>query len=144
MSQRYITLNDVNIAICSLITPNMTASSVDSDHTIEPKHAGVYPAGSGLRPSSMLQSDPSNTSHRWCSGIMQDSHSCDPGSIPGRCTFWCYFFVTLQVAHSGNYWQYVLGEIKIINIKTTMSHVSLLLGIRLKITVHQYLGLTVT
>ena len=19
----------------------------------------------------------------WCSGIMQDSHSCDPGSIPG-------------------------------------------------------------
>ena len=22
---------------------------------------------------------------RWCSGIMQDSHSCDPGSIPGRC-----------------------------------------------------------
>ena len=26
---------------------------------------------------------------RWCSGIMQDSHSCDPGSIPGRRTaFW--------------------------------------------------------
>ena len=24
-------------------------------------------------------------SRRWCSGIMQDSHSCDPGSIPGRC-----------------------------------------------------------
>ena len=23
--------------------------------------------------------------HRWCSGIMQDSHSCDSGSIPGRC-----------------------------------------------------------
>jgi hypothetical protein len=21
---------------------------------------------------------------RWCSDIMQDSHSCDPGSIPGR------------------------------------------------------------
>ena len=21
---------------------------------------------------------------RWCSGIMQDSHSCEPGSIPGR------------------------------------------------------------
>ena len=21
---------------------------------------------------------------RWCSGIMQDSHFCDPGSIPGR------------------------------------------------------------
>jgi hypothetical protein len=21
---------------------------------------------------------------RWCSGINQDSHSCDPGSIPGR------------------------------------------------------------
>ena len=25
---------------------------------------------------------------RWCSGIMQDSHSCDPGSIPGRRKFW--------------------------------------------------------
>ena len=24
---------------------------------------------------------------RWCSGIMQDSHSCEPGSIPGRRTF---------------------------------------------------------
>ena len=24
------------------------------------------------------------TWRRWCSGIMQDSHSCDPGSIPGR------------------------------------------------------------
>ena len=23
---------------------------------------------------------------RWCSGIMQDSHSCAPGSIPGRRT----------------------------------------------------------
>ena len=23
---------------------------------------------------------------RWCNGIMQDSHSCDPGSIPGRRT----------------------------------------------------------
>ncbi len=23
---------------------------------------------------------------RWCNGIMRDSHSCDPGSIPGRRT----------------------------------------------------------
>lgn len=23
--------------------------------------------------------------HRWCNGIMRDSHSRDPGSIPGRC-----------------------------------------------------------
>ena len=23
--------------------------------------------------------------HCWCSGIMQDSHSCDSGSIPGQC-----------------------------------------------------------
>ena len=23
---------------------------------------------------------------RWCNGIMQDTHSCDPGSIPGRRT----------------------------------------------------------
>ncbi len=22
--------------------------------------------------------------HCWCSGIMQDSHYCDPGSFPGR------------------------------------------------------------
>ena len=33
---------------------------------------------------------------RWCSGIMQDSHSCDPGSIPGRrSTFKEYFPVTV-------------------------------------------------
>ena len=29
---------------------------------------------------------PSPTARRWCSGIMQDSHSCDPGSILGRRT----------------------------------------------------------
>ncbi|XDV28025.1 hypothetical protein PO909_031437 [Leuciscus waleckii] len=29
---------------------------------------------------------PSLHRRRWCSGIMQDSHSCDPGSIPGRRT----------------------------------------------------------
>ena len=31
---------------------------------------------------------------RWCSGIMQDSHSCDPGSIPGRrrISFFEYIF----------------------------------------------------
>ena len=29
---------------------------------------------------------PSFILRRWCSGIMQDSHSCDPGSIPGRRT----------------------------------------------------------
>ena len=33
---------------------------------------------------------------RWCSGIMQDSHSCDPGSIPGRRIDFCYFVVTLM------------------------------------------------
>ena len=26
----------------------------------------------------------------WCSGIMQDSHSCDPGSIPGQRTVLTY------------------------------------------------------
>ncbi len=31
--------------------------------------------------------------HCWCSGIMQDSHSCDPGSIPGQCTF--FFLISL-------------------------------------------------
>lgn len=24
--------------------------------------------------------------HCWCNGIMEDSHSFDPGSIPGQCT----------------------------------------------------------
>ena len=28
--------------------------------------------------------NPTSNKRRWCSGIMQDSHSCDPGSIPGR------------------------------------------------------------
>ena len=32
---------------------------------------------------------------RWCSGIMQDSHSCDPGSIPGRRNL----FFSLTVFH---------------------------------------------
>ena len=43
---------------------------------------------------------------RWCSGIMQDSHSCDPGSIPGRritfiqnslhlMTFSCFVLINL-------------------------------------------------
>ena len=30
--------------------------------------------------------------HCWCSGIMQDSHSCDPGSIPGQCIVLLFFF----------------------------------------------------
>ena len=34
--------------------------------------------------------------HCWCSGIMQDSHSCDPGSIPGQCNV-TYFVVKLNV-----------------------------------------------
>ena len=29
---------------------------------------------------------------RWCSGIMQDSHSCDLGSILGQCMFCLFFF----------------------------------------------------
>ena len=33
-----------------------------------------------------LDSAPVYPGHRWCSGIMEDSHSFDPGSIPGRCT----------------------------------------------------------
>ncbi|XP_015498864.2 methyltransferase-like 26 isoform X3 [Parus major] len=32
---------------------------------------------------------------RWCSGIMQDSHSCDPGSIPGRRTALFFSFLPL-------------------------------------------------
>ena len=52
----------------------------------------------GSRPSNVLQSWPKlilkicgflnfhsgMSERRWCSGIMQDSHSCDPGSIPGQ------------------------------------------------------------
>jgi hypothetical protein len=35
---------------------------------------------------------------RWCSGIMQDSHSCDPGSIPGRRrTFYCEIAFVIHV-----------------------------------------------
>ena len=34
-----------------------------------------------------LKSCSGMSERRWCSGIMQDSHSCDPGSIPGRRIF---------------------------------------------------------
>ena len=37
--------------------------------------------------------------HEWCSGIIQDSHSCDSGSIPGSCIFcgsWCVFWWHFQ------------------------------------------------
>ena len=33
---------------------------------------------------------------RWCSGIMQDSHSCDPGSIPGRRNYLFYLIISFQ------------------------------------------------
>ena len=40
-----------------------------------------------------LLSTPQNlrTKHCWYSGIMQDSHSCDLGSIPGQCTLLFHF-----------------------------------------------------
>ena len=34
--------------------------------------------------------------HRWCNGIMRDSHSRDPGSIPGRCTFFPNYNLILK------------------------------------------------
>jgi hypothetical protein len=34
--------------------------------------------------------------HCWCSGIMQDSHSCDPGSIPGQCKFFLLWHFLVQ------------------------------------------------
>ena len=37
--------------------------------------------------------------HCWCSGIMQDSHSCDPGSIPGQCTVLFLFQFCLPFPH---------------------------------------------
>ncbi len=45
--------------------------------------------GPGFNPRH-LQFD----TRRWCSGIMQDSHSCDPGSIPGRRT--CFHLNVLR------------------------------------------------
>ncbi|KAG8264173.1 hypothetical protein J6590_017191, partial [Homalodisca vitripennis] len=48
--------------------------------------------------------------HRWCSGIMQDSHSCDPGSIPGRSAEICsgehpkylHFYVRTSTSAAAN------------------------------------------
>ena len=37
---------------------------------------------------------------RWCSGIMQDSHSCDPGSIPGRRKVNLFFFPPIECSIS--------------------------------------------
>ena len=46
-------------------------------------------------------------SRRWCSGIMQDSHSCDPGSIPGRRNFFGrYSFYTIYVHFFFEHLQY--------------------------------------
>ena len=39
---------------------------------------------------------------RWCSGIMQDSHSCDPGSIPGRRTYILPFIVVILPENSSS------------------------------------------
>ena len=39
---------------------------------------------------------------RWCSGIMQDSHSCDPGSIPGRRNFFLAKIHNSERTHSCN------------------------------------------
>ena len=39
---------------------------------------------------------------RWCSGIMQDSHSCDPGSIPGRRNL-CFVLPT-PTGHEDGVW----------------------------------------
>lgn len=36
----------------------------------------------------------------WCSGIMQDSHSCDPGSIPGQRM---YFFANEEEEDLDNF-----------------------------------------
>ena len=44
---------------------------------------------------------------RWCSGIMQDSHSCDPGSIPGRRTNFAFPF--LQYSTDAGYYRISIG-----------------------------------
>ncbi len=36
----------------------------------------------------------SNKKRRWCNGIMRDSHSRDPGSIPGRRKIYLLFFLS--------------------------------------------------
>ena len=43
---------------------------------------------------------------RWCSGIMQDSHSCDPGSIPGRrrSRIWRELFTVIIILRQSENW----------------------------------------
>ena len=63
-------------------------------YSYEIGHLIIYPAE--------LKEPPRMSQRRWCSGIMQDSHSCDPGSIPGRRTFLCtlqYSFPKTVVAY---------------------------------------------
>ena len=40
--------------------------------------------------------------HCWCRGVMQDSHSCDPGSIPGQCTQFFIFLVQILTNREKN------------------------------------------
>ena len=55
-----------------------------------------------------------NCLHCWCSGIMQDSHSCDPGSIPGQCKRFldwgpdiCLECIGLQMQQIKNYMDHI-------------------------------------
>ena len=47
-----------------------------------------------------------NTGRRWCSGIMQDSHSCDPGSIPGRRMYFCSILVVFVIVGASSCFWY--------------------------------------
>ena len=60
----------------SLCTP----PSITGEKAAGERHYSPPQGNSGGR------GDLSCRARRWCSGIMQDSHSCDPGSIPGRRT----------------------------------------------------------
>ena len=56
------------------------------NHNVQWLHSYIHIAGGPLP-----------ARHCWCSGIIQDSHSCDPGSIPGQCTVFPTF---LNFLHS--------------------------------------------
>lgn len=72
-------------------------SLVNSQRTIEKTHAR-YCYLSMLATQFVCRTDQHFTQQRrWCSGIMQDSHSCDPGSIPGRRMFVFLFLPCLSL-----------------------------------------------
>ena len=71
----------------SFVPLNMSANGLTGLQRSFPSCEGMWL--SGRASASHAEGPGFNPRHlqdvlrRWCSGIMQDSHSCDPGSIPG-------------------------------------------------------------